>query len=56
MPTLEEISDAGVTAHEIFVRDMNDMDWYWANGRLAEWVAKQIEEVKRDAGDSGSNT
>lgn len=56
MPSLEEISEAGVAANEKFVKDQRDMDWYWLNGRLSEWIAKQIEEDKASVnGDSNRN-
>ena len=44
--TLEEIAEAGIAAHEKFVKDMRDIDYYWINGRLKEWIANQIPPLE----------
>ena len=46
MSSLEQISESSAQANEKIAKDMRDMDWYWLNGRLPEWIAKQIEEDK----------
>lgn len=51
----EEISEAGIEAHEKFAKDQRDMDWYWLNGRLPEWIAKQIEEDKASVNSDSGN-
>jgi hypothetical protein len=56
MPSLEVISEASAQVNEKLAKDMRDMDWYWMNGRLEEWIAKQVEEEKESVGDTIGNT
>lgn len=54
MATLAELHEAGVAANERFVAEMREIDYYFINGRIKEWIAKQIPEPTN--GGSGANT
>ena len=45
MATLAELYELGVEANERFVKEMREIDYYFVNGRLKEWIAKQIPEA-----------
>ena len=53
METLAELYEAGVAANERFVAEMRELDYYYLNGRLKEWIAKQIPE--QQDGNSGTD-
>lgn len=55
MATLAELYEAGVEANERFVREMREIDYYYLNGRLKEWIAKQIPEAPNGGSSNGTN-
>ena len=43
---LDAIAETGVAACERFVAESAEINWYWKNGRLNEWIDKQIPQTE----------
>lgn len=50
MPESPAPNDAGVLAHERFVREAKEIDLAYAQGRLREWIDKKVTDERRAAG------
>lgn len=56
-PELTAVVDAGVTAHERFVRESREMDFAWQAGKLDLWLANKRKELLGEEfyGDDSAN-